>query len=309
MPIHDSADLNPGTEFFWPDWEHYPRNQYGFLDRPPLNPRPAHVFRVLIVGDSYVEGAGLSREEMFGRVLEREANRVLAESGQGIRLEVLSWGQSGNNAEENVSVIRNLPPRIDPDLVILEYTLLNDSETHPITLKHHDPPGWAKKVQAFFLLEVKSYACYWFYKRFTFFRVRREPGFNLIRARHREGFCGWEKTKEAFGNLARWLDKAGTDGMVLIFPILTGLPGYPQDFREAHRKLGLALERNRLPYLDLLDFFSNTGAARSDLVFSPDDSHPSALANRLLGLYLAERIPAGPGFRKRRKEIEAQRVM
>ena len=303
IPIHGANYFQPATKFFWPDLVHHSFNQYGFRDWEPLNPRPHNLYRVLVVGDSFVEGQCLGREEIFGRVLEREVNRRLRESGLPGRVEVLSWGRCDKNAEENVATITNLPPEIEPDLVILEFTLCNDTSTRPETIRYIEPPAWFKAIRSLFMNRLQSYALYWLYNRVQLFKAEHQSPRERLTLRYQEGFEGWKRTKSALGRLARWLEATGTDGLVVIFPYLEEIPDYPAAYQEAHRKVHQVLEGQGLDYLDLLDYFRAKGLSGTKLVISPDDLHPNALANRLTGLYLADRLGQRAGFAEWRKGL------
>ena len=305
-PVYNTHTINPGLKFVWPDWKNYPLNGYGFRDRMPLDPKPDNVFRILVVGDSFVEGAGLTRQELFGRVLEREANAGLEQSGKRGRVEVVNWGRCGNNAQENVALIRNRALEIKPDLVILEYTLFNDTETHPPTIKSTDTPWWIEKIHSFFLVQVGSYAYYRLFSNFTIFKVDHELelpeawrnlGYPGMVIGHEDGFKGWVQTRGAFRDFSQWLHVRGVEGAVLVFPLLEQMPRYSSPFLELHAKVDRALEQSRLKRIGLIDLFKIAGLPGRELVLSPTDNHPNALANKLVGEHLAKWLAGRPSFR------------
>lgn len=303
VPIHSANHGQPAIKFFWPDLVHHPLNSYGFRDREPAEPKPGNLFRILVVGDSFVEGQGLSREEMFGRVMEREVNQRLSDSGGHGRVEVLSWGLCNKNAEENVATILNLPPEIDPDLVILEYTLWNDSETHPKTIKSAEPPAWFLNIRTLFIEELQSYLVFWLVNRVRILSPEHRSPMERLALRYREGFAGWEKAKAALGRLAHWLESSGADGFVLVFPQVQGAPDFSAPYQEVHLKVHRALDQYRLEYLDLIDLFQDRGVPGGNLVISRHDLHPNASANRMVGLHLAREISRRRSFQQWQKGL------
>jgi len=66
-PIYDSMGINPGMRFMWPEF-FLPENSLGYKDREP---GPKRGPRILVLGDSFTEGAGVRRPDRFSSVLER----------------------------------------------------------------------------------------------------------------------------------------------------------------------------------------------------------------------------------------------
>jgi hypothetical protein len=168
FPIYDTSAINPGVKFFWPDYVNYPLNNMGFRDRPFALKKNPHTYRIMVVGDSYAEGAGCRREETFSRVLERELNRRLKAAGCPNQVEVYNLSRCGANTVGEVQVIMRKAPVLQPNLIILAY-VLNDPEVHPPDLKTFDPPAWVTAIHRIFLEEIHSYAYYWFFTKYTLF--------------------------------------------------------------------------------------------------------------------------------------------
>jgi hypothetical protein len=88
-------------------------NSQGFRDREHSLEKPEGVFRMLVLGDSITQGLGVRDDEaVFTSVLERELN----ERSDG-RFEVLNFGVSGYNTQQEVETLRQKGLDYAPDLV------------------------------------------------------------------------------------------------------------------------------------------------------------------------------------------------
>src|SRR5262245_62263521 len=112
-------------------------NDLGFRDRDHPVAKPAGTFRIIVLGDSLTQGLGLpdQPEQIFTGVLERA---LLA---RGQRVEVLNFGISGYNTQQEVYTLKDKGLVFKPDLVILAYCL-NDTEmalTPAVRVLRSDP--------------------------------------------------------------------------------------------------------------------------------------------------------------------------
>jgi lysophospholipase L1-like esterase len=109
-------------------------NSLGFRDREHAVAKPAGVYRILVLGDSIVQGLSVAnREDLFTSVLERE----LDADAPG-RFEVLNFGVSGYNTQQEVETLRDKGLRYSPDLVVLAYCL---NDTYLDSGPYHSPPS------------------------------------------------------------------------------------------------------------------------------------------------------------------------
>jgi lysophospholipase L1-like esterase len=94
--------------------------------------KPAGVFRILLLGDSYVEGLRVPLEQTFGKVLEAELN-TSAPAGQ--RYEVVNAGVSGWGTDQQLLWLRTEGAKYQPDLVLLSFFPGNDFQNISETLE------------------------------------------------------------------------------------------------------------------------------------------------------------------------------
>lgn len=93
-------------------------NTHGFRDREFPESKPAGVFRVAVLGDSFAYGNGIAAEKRFSDLL-----RNALPSG----IEVLNFGVPGDNTSQLVSELRTRAARFAPNFVLVQW-FVNDVE-------------------------------------------------------------------------------------------------------------------------------------------------------------------------------------
>ena len=96
-------------------------NALGLKDReyPPV--KPADVFRVLVIGDSFVEGFGLSNED----TMPKQAEALLAQRACRRRVEVVNGGVASYSPILEYLFLRHVGLALEPDLVVLAFDMTN----------------------------------------------------------------------------------------------------------------------------------------------------------------------------------------
>jgi len=85
-------------------------------------PKPADTFRVLVLGDSVVEGAQVAYEETMAARL----GPALAEQAGGRRVEAVNAGVAGFGTGQQLLFLEREGLAYQPDLVVLVFTIAND---------------------------------------------------------------------------------------------------------------------------------------------------------------------------------------
>jgi hypothetical protein len=99
-------------------------NSKGLRDQEYTYERTAGAKRVLVLGDSFTWGYGVSDEEIYTEVLERK----LAE--QGRNWEIINTGVSGYGTDQEYLFFKTEGLKYQPDLVILALYLYNDPDNN-----------------------------------------------------------------------------------------------------------------------------------------------------------------------------------
>ncbi len=97
-------------------------NSQGLRGPEAAVPKPAELFRVLVLGDSVVEGAQVAYEETIAARLA--AN--LAQLGVAAQLETINAGVAGFGTGQELLFLQTDGARLQPDLVVLVFTVAND---------------------------------------------------------------------------------------------------------------------------------------------------------------------------------------
>jgi hypothetical protein len=109
-------------------------NSHGFRDYERTYEKPPGVFRILVLGDSYIEAFQVQLEESFTAQLEK----LLNAQSSSAKYEVLSLGQSGFGTAEEYLRYLNFGAAYSPDLVVLALTTGNDFRNNSKLLNGHN---------------------------------------------------------------------------------------------------------------------------------------------------------------------------
>ena len=112
-------------------------NRWGFRgpDFEPRAHKPDGTFRLLVVGDSTTMGHAVAEEDRYSDVLGRELRRAYPETP----IEVINLGVEGFETVQEVKILHRLWSAVDPDFVILGFSL-NDPNVHYDGYRPHEIP-------------------------------------------------------------------------------------------------------------------------------------------------------------------------
>lgn len=256
-------ELVPGLDRTVFDW-HVRTNSLGMRDDEPL--QGPDVFRIAAVGDSFTFGYGVSQEETWTHLLERELDRSPASGGR--RVDVLSFGVSGYSTQDEVIVLEHRALPLEPDLVILQYCL-NDPETRPRQPLHKffaEEPWWQRShllQKVVRRLRLRSYArC--------------------------GGYLGWlyDRDGENWQAVARNFERIGAlcsareiTVVLVLFPAVRPEPFREYRHRGLHAQVFTEGERHGFIPLDMLEIYEREPI--DSLALAPDDTHPNARGHEL----------------------------
>jgi hypothetical protein len=116
------TQMEPGSRY---EWQGIPVviNDKGLRSPETTYEKPTGTFRILNLGDSIAMGWGVREEETYGRLLEQRLN----EGASGaLKFEVINAGTPGWNLENELAYLQAEGLKYDPDLILLDLTLVND---------------------------------------------------------------------------------------------------------------------------------------------------------------------------------------
>ena len=107
------------------EWQSIPVdiNANGLRGPETTYEKPPNTYRILNLGDSVAMGWGVREEETYGRQLEQ----LLNEQATGdLRYEVINAGVPGWNLENELAFLEAEGLKYEPDLILLDLTIVND---------------------------------------------------------------------------------------------------------------------------------------------------------------------------------------
>lgn len=114
-------------------------NTQGLRDVEHAFAKPPGTFRILVLGDSFVEAMHVPLEATFARVLEQRLNGA----GARPRIEVVAAGVSGYGTASELLYFERTGKRYEPDVVLLAFYPGNDVKNNSPTLEDTFKPRYA----------------------------------------------------------------------------------------------------------------------------------------------------------------------
>lgn len=118
--------LKPNDTFTWAKSCYSTKvqtNSFGFHDYEFKKEKDPGVFRIAVLGDSYVEALQVPTDKSFHNLLEQELNQSM---GGSPKVEVYALGKSGNGTFANDLYLRRYALQFHPDLIIDAFLPGND---------------------------------------------------------------------------------------------------------------------------------------------------------------------------------------
>lgn len=124
-------------------------NSAGWRDVEHTVSNPHRVFRVLVLGDSYIEAYSVELEDAFHRRLEEVAHKM------GSDIEVINLGVGGYGTLQEYLAFREMGQLYKPDLVLLGFYIKNDVRNNSFEIESIVSTG-SIKVQSRPFLDTTS---------------------------------------------------------------------------------------------------------------------------------------------------------
>jgi len=109
----------PGAQLRWTNgldfWNIQRANSLGFADREPTVPKPAGTFRILVVGDSFVEALQVPLQKKSQSLLAAR----LKQTFPGRNFDVVAMGYQGTGQANQLPFVEKYNAQLNADLVVL----------------------------------------------------------------------------------------------------------------------------------------------------------------------------------------------
>lgn len=124
--LHHSFVANSECRFKTKEWDvKYQINSHGLRDNEHEYAKPAGVYRVLMVGDSFTEGYGVAIEDTFGKLLEGYVAQTVNPKFELINAGIASWSPTPAYV-----YLDQFGLKYQPDLVMLNLTISDFSDEY-----------------------------------------------------------------------------------------------------------------------------------------------------------------------------------
>ena len=120
--------LRPGGSATFGNGARGVANNEGLRNRE-VGPKPSGAFRILVLGDSFTEGAGVVEEEAYPQVLEKILRRRIAPA-----VEVVNAGVGGWDPFQYAQYFEHHGLTFEPDLVLVGFFVGNDTYSGHLTV-------------------------------------------------------------------------------------------------------------------------------------------------------------------------------
>lgn len=295
-------------------------NAFGLRDRERTLEKADGSFRVLILGDSFMEALQVAYEESLPGLLETALTQR-----SGGTVEVWNGSVSGWGTDDEIAYLERYGLRFRPDLVLIVMTLHNDVSDN-LAFEHHElrdgtlaprPPTqigpfeWAL-IRARDSIANRSHL-YSVYRRLKTVRRSREDASVLdahvaslvSRAPDASTDVGWEVTRQLLERGQRLAEQSGARFAVALIPLgIQVSSSWREEFLTAHRLREQDIEIDRpqrlvaewgartgVPVIDLLPAFREAARQGASL-YLEEDGHWSAAGHALADDVLARELLA-----------------
>jgi hypothetical protein len=265
-------------------------NTHGFRDREFPEGKPAGVFRVAVLGDSFAYGNGIAAGQRFSDLV-----RGALPSG----VEILNFGVPGHNTPELVSELRSRVVRFAPDFVLVQW-FVNDVEGDNRERPRYQPllpfPAaheWLHESSAAYTL----FDTWWTRRQVAGLSGTSYAGYMRARFGDPQSEAARLDRQALRALVAEAEDRHIQIGFVL-FPDIAYELGDAYPFTFLHERMQAFCAERGLTCLDLRPDFAGV-RNRPSLWANRLDTHPGALANVIAATRIVQTFePHWPGQRR-----------
>ena len=231
-------------------------NNAGFRDDQPYGPKPANTYRIVCLGDSFVEGTGGRVEDRFCNQIEKTINQN-GLLGKGISAETYAIGIGSWTAVNSAAYMISHLSDYDPDLIIVLMVSNDIADGQGVsgigTTSNAFSPERRTLGSGVFSVAISTN----FGKGGNLLKFDLGP----------ESANRWNK---AFSRYKRLEDLQHQRGKKMIFSVLDTIPMFSQQARKYHAEFEM-----RSPFL-ATHYFPDADTSL------PHDSHPNRKGHRII---------------------------
>lgn len=241
-------------------------NTFGYRDKEWSDEMVAGKTKVIVVGDSFVEGAGIKYTK------DRFPDRL--DEMLGSDYVVFNVGRRGASTEREMNDLLEYP--YSPNILILSY-FVNDIDEIAVFREIMEPPKMPPISPVLSPLVNNSYAVNFFYWRVVRIAAAREPDERwLWRLRAYNDPDAWWLHQQQLLAIAEGAKSEQIPFIVVVFPSMTNL----EDSLPIAERVVELFEKQGIPVLDVADLIQ--GIPSKELTASAVDAHPNEMVHELV---------------------------
>lgn len=273
-------------EWARPSFYYRSASSASFRNYPFEQNKPASIFRIAVIGDSFTYPHLLQFDFAYPKVLERMLNLNVRPHDR-INAEVINYGKAGLSTQTEINVL-NKSFKDKPDLAILEITL-NDAAQDTTA---RDIRNRFKGKCVFGDLKIsQSETPLLYYSRLA--RLIASSWHNSKTSEcfvkyHKDIFLNensWKEFTNAIDHMIKISNENNVRFAAFIFPMIAMPLNETYPFLEVHKKISEYFAQKGLHCLDLLPTFENIPHEYLQII-PINDPHPNEIAHRIV----AERV-------------------
>jgi len=246
-------------------------NSLGLRGKETTIDKPAGVYRIALVGDSFTYGYSVALSDIFATQLEDRLN----ESSKDKRYEVLNFGIEGYGTVQEAELYRTFIRQFDPDEVLLSYVLNDVTGTE---FGEQRRRANRENIRTATEPSQKSLLATWVYINLR--RHNQNKAQEVFwKSMYGESSPAFLKVQEALAALSKMTREDGGRLRAVIFPML-GADARNYPFTEVHKVIKEALLENGIDARDLLPDYEQYGDW-SELIVASDDQHPNSKGHEI----------------------------
>lgn len=246
-------------------------NSLGYRDREFIVPKPPHVYRIVVLGDSITFGGGLDESQRFTSLLEDQ----LRPAG----FEVLNLGFPGRDLPQHLEALTSDALPLDPDFILLELFVNDFESTEELRPRGNeawfpDLDRWLERHSA--LYTVASIE--WGTIKGEWGIVEPYPQY-MRRILSDQAMPASVASRKTLLEIIRICRNAHRPLGIVFFPHLAFDLKQNYPFAYLNERVERICREEGVPYLDLRPVFA--GARRDALEVNRFDAHPGPKASRI----------------------------
>jgi hypothetical protein len=307
------------TQFSYRFGHEIATNSAGMRDRERALTKAPGVYRILVLGDSFMEAYQVKFEDAFVSVLERRLNEAADRPVEVVNASVSGWG-----TDDELAYLTRHGIRFQPDLVLVGMTLHNDVQDNLIEEFHsyaggdlQEKPTERMQAGDFALLKAKEFLASRSHLFQMLLRAKRASWtrnegqrlethvMGLLEEQQPESIQrGWSMTQLLFRKMKQTSAEIGAPLVVFLIPLRVQISeSNLQGFLKSHdmnraqvildhpqrfmRQIGTA---EGIPVIDLLADFRRKESTGPDQLYLTGDGHWTATGHRLAAELVASQL-------------------